>query len=77
LFVVELWVDMQWCKDGGTGHGWSCELVAVLRILWMVEGDLAMKAQIDGDGRNSSACCTLKISSSLALLCLQMPCSGS
>jgi hypothetical protein len=36
--------------------------------MWMAKEDLALKAQIDGDGRNSSACCTLKISSSLAPL---------
>lgn len=47
-----------------------------LRILWMAEGDLAMKAQMLGDRRNSSARCTLKIPRSLALLYLEMRCCG-
>lgn len=48
-----------------------------LRILWMVEGDLALKAQFHGDGRNGPACCMPKVSSSLALLYLKMPHIGS
>jgi hypothetical protein len=36
---------------------------------------MALEAQIDGDGRNSSAYCTLK--TSLELLYLKLPCGGS
>jgi hypothetical protein len=41
----------------------------------MVEVNMALEAQIDGDGRNSPAYCTLK--SSLASLYLKLACSGS